>query len=123
MLTIKRQPVCNGHWHKKQKFTGVAVLLDDDSAFGHFAWQVLSRTLNYPTALMPEIGRNILPIDDALGTELARIFTSGKVKPNTIMSEQDLFDAEQESCLRLARSKDTQARIVSMLDLGSLIGN
>tara|TARA_B110001469_G_scaffold57043_1_gene54796 strand:- start:338 stop:637 length:300 start_codon:yes stop_codon:yes gene_type:complete len=99
------------------------VLLDDDSAFGHFAWQVLSSTLNCAAVLMPEIGRNILPIDDALGTELARIFASGKVKPNTIMSEQDLFDAEQESCLRLARSKDTQARIVSMLDLGSLIGN
>jgi hypothetical protein len=39
------------------------------------------------------------------------------------MSEQDLFNAERESFLRLARSKDTQARIVSMLDLGSPIRN
>ncbi len=45
---------------------GVAVLLDDDSAYGRFAWQVLSSTLNYAAALIPEIGRNILPIDDAM---------------------------------------------------------
>jgi 3-hydroxyacyl-CoA dehydrogenase len=61
--------------------------------------------------------------DVAVGTELARIFTGGKVKANTMMSEQDLFNAERESFLRLARSKDTQARIVSMLDLGSPIRN
>ena len=61
--------------------------------------------------------------DVAVGSELARIFTGGKVKANTMMSEQDLYDAERESFLRLARSSDTQARIVSMLDLGSPIRN
>ena len=61
--------------------------------------------------------------DVAVGSELARIFTGGKVKANTMMSEQDLYDAERESFLRLARSSDTQARIVSMLDQGAPIRN
>ena len=61
--------------------------------------------------------------DVAVGSELARIFTGGKIKPNTMMSEQDLFDLERESFLRLAKSSDTQARIVSMLDQGSPIRN
>jgi 3-hydroxyacyl-CoA dehydrogenase len=61
--------------------------------------------------------------DVAVGSELARIFTGGKVKANTMMSEQDLFDSERESFLRLARSSDTQARIVSMLDQGAPIRN
>jgi 3-hydroxyacyl-CoA dehydrogenase len=61
--------------------------------------------------------------DVVVGTELARIFTGGKVKANTMMSEQDLFDAEREAFLRLARSGDTQARIISMLDQGSPIRN
>jgi len=57
--------------------------------------------------------------DVAVGTELARIFTGGKVKANTMMSEQDLFNAERESFLRLAQSDATQERIVSMLDQGA----
>jgi len=57
--------------------------------------------------------------DVAVGTELARIFTGGKVKANTMMSEQDLFNAERESFLRLAQSDATQERIVSMLDQGT----
>lgn len=61
--------------------------------------------------------------DVVVGTELARIFTGGKVKANTMMSEQDLFDAERESFLRLAQSSATQARIVSMLDQGAPIRN
>lgn len=61
--------------------------------------------------------------DVVVGTELARIFTGGKIKGNTMMSEQDLYDAERESFLRLAKSKDTQARIVSMLDAGSPVRN
>jgi 3-hydroxyacyl-CoA dehydrogenase len=61
--------------------------------------------------------------DVAVGSELARIFTGGKIKANTMMSEQDLFDSERESFLRLARSSDTQARIVSMLDQGAPVRN
>ncbi|MCO4837651.1 MAG: enoyl-CoA hydratase/isomerase family protein [Oceanospirillaceae bacterium] len=61
--------------------------------------------------------------DVVVGTELARIFTGGKIKANTKMSEQDLFDAERESFLRLAQTSATQARIVSMLDQGAPIRN
>ena len=51
---------------QKAEAHGVAELLDDDSAYGRFAWQVLSSTLNYAASLIPEIGSNILPIDDAM---------------------------------------------------------
>ena len=61
--------------------------------------------------------------DCTVGTEMARIVTGGDVAPGTIMSEQDLFDAERSSFLRLAKTPETQARIVSMLDLGSPVRN
>ena len=61
--------------------------------------------------------------DVVVGTELARIFTGGKIKANTMMSEQDLYDAERDSFLRLAQSENTQIRIVSMLDQGSPVRN
>ena len=40
-----------------------------------------------------------------------------------MMSEQDLYDAERDSFLRLAQSENTQIRIVSMLDQGSPVRN
>jgi 3-hydroxyacyl-CoA dehydrogenase len=61
--------------------------------------------------------------DCTVGTEMARIVTGGDIAPGTIMSEQDLFDAERRSFLRLAKTPETQARIVSMLDMGSPVRN
>ncbi|HCH24093.1 MAG TPA: acetoacetyl-CoA reductase [Oceanospirillaceae bacterium] len=61
--------------------------------------------------------------DCTVGTEMARIVTGGEVAPGTVMSEQDLFDAERSSFLRLAKTPETQARIVSMLDMGSPVRN
>lgn len=61
--------------------------------------------------------------DVVVGTELARIFTGGPVPANTVMSEQDLFDAERASFLRLAKSSATQERIVTMLDQGAPVRN
>lgn len=45
---------------------GVQVLLDDDSSYGNYTWQVLSRTLCYAASLIPEVGDDIVPIDDAM---------------------------------------------------------
>lgn len=45
---------------------GVAVLLADNSQHGHYAWQVLSQTLAYAAALIPEVGDDPLAIDDAM---------------------------------------------------------
>jgi 3-hydroxyacyl-CoA dehydrogenase len=67
--------------------------------------------------------KKITAHDVVVGTELARIFTGGKIKANTMMSEQDLYDAERQSFLRLAQSENTQARIVSVLDQGSPVRN
>jgi 3-hydroxyacyl-CoA dehydrogenase len=45
---------------------GFSRLLKDDSVYGHFAWQVLSRTLSYAASLIPEVGDDPVGIDDAM---------------------------------------------------------
>jgi 3-hydroxyacyl-CoA dehydrogenase len=45
---------------------GVGLLLDDDSRYGQFAWRVLSRSLSYAAALIPEVGDDPVAIDDAM---------------------------------------------------------
>ena len=45
---------------------GVGVLLQDQGKYGQFAWRVLSSTLNYAAHLLPEVGHNLVPIDDAM---------------------------------------------------------
>lgn len=45
---------------------GISVLLDDQSIHGQFAWRVLSRTLCYAASLLPEVGDDPVPIDDAM---------------------------------------------------------
>ena len=45
---------------------GINVLLDDQSEYGEYAWQVLSQTLVYAAALLPEVGDDPLAIDDAM---------------------------------------------------------
>jgi len=65
----------------------------------------------------------LTPHECTVGTEMARIVTGGDVAPGTIMSEQDLFNAERDSFLRLAKTPETQERIVTMLDLGSPVRN
>jgi 3-hydroxyacyl-CoA dehydrogenase len=65
----------------------------------------------------------LTPHDQTVGTEIARIVTGGECLEGTLANEQDLFDAERESFLRLARLPETQARIVSMLDQGQTIRN
>ncbi len=45
---------------------GVNLLLNDNSEYGQYAWQVLSRTLSYAAALIPEVGNDPLAIDDAM---------------------------------------------------------
>lgn len=51
---------------QKAEAQGVQVLLDDDSHYGRYAWQVLSRTLCYAASLIPEVGDDIVPVDDAM---------------------------------------------------------
>jgi 3-hydroxyacyl-CoA dehydrogenase len=65
----------------------------------------------------------LTPHECTVGTEMARIVTGGDITPGTIMSEQDLFNAERNSFLRLAKTPETQERIVTMLDLGSPVRN
>lgn len=45
---------------------GVQVLLQDEGRYGEFAWQVLSHTLCYAASLIPEVGDDIVPVDDAM---------------------------------------------------------
>ena len=61
--------------------------------------------------------------DVFVSTEIARIITGGDVDAGTMMSEQDLYDAERRSFLTLAKTPQTQARITTLLDNGKAIRN
>jgi len=50
----------------KAEQQGISHLLDDDSLYGRFAWRVLSRTLSYAAALIPEVDDGPVGIDDAM---------------------------------------------------------
>lgn len=45
---------------------GVVELFNDNSQYGDYAWRVLSQTLCYAASLIPEIGDDPVPIDDAM---------------------------------------------------------
>jgi len=64
-----------------------------------------------------------MPHDVNVGTEMARIVTGGEVEPGTVWGEQDFYDAERSSFLRLVNTEATRERIESMLDKGSPIRN
>lgn len=65
----------------------------------------------------------LTPHDCTIGDEIAQIVTGGNCEPGTLATEQDLFDFERQSFLRLARSKETQERITNMLDFGQVTRN
>ena len=50
----------------KAEQQGISHLLDDDGLYGRFAWRVLSRTLSYAAALIPEVDDGPVGIDDAM---------------------------------------------------------
>jgi len=45
---------------------GVSKLLEDNSLHGRYAWRILSRSLSYAAALIPEVGEDPVGIDDAM---------------------------------------------------------
>jgi len=65
----------------------------------------------------------LTPHNVVVATELARIVTGGDVDAGTVFSEQDLFDAERASFLRLVATDATRERINSMLDTGKVVQN
>ncbi|USG62215.1 3-hydroxyacyl-CoA dehydrogenase NAD-binding domain-containing protein [Sneathiella marina] len=65
----------------------------------------------------------IMAHDVTVGTEIGRIVSGGDCEPGTLASEQDLFNAERKAFLILAKTPETQARIVSMLDTGKSLRN
>ena len=65
----------------------------------------------------------LTPHNVVVATELARIVTGGEVEQGTLMSEQDLYDAERTAFLKLVQTPATQARINSMLDTGRTVQN
>jgi len=63
------------------------------------------------------------PHDVVVGTEMARIVTGGEIESGTLWSEQDLYDAERRSFLRLVSGEATRLRIETMLENGSPVRN
>ena len=67
--------------------------------------------------------RKLFAHDVFVSTEIARIVTGGDIQPGTLLSEQDLYDAERRAFLTLAKTPQTQARICSLLDDGKAVRN
>jgi 3-hydroxyacyl-CoA dehydrogenase len=65
----------------------------------------------------------LMPHDVNVGTEIAKIVTGGNCAEGTVFTEQDLLDAERSSFIRLAKTPETQARIIAMLDNGKTLRN
>ena len=42
------------------------LLLEDDSKFGHYAWDILASTLSYAAALVPDVNESLVAVDDAM---------------------------------------------------------
>jgi 3-hydroxyacyl-CoA dehydrogenase len=65
----------------------------------------------------------LTPHDVTVGTEIARIVSGGDCPSGAIFIEQDILDAERSSFISLAKTPETQARIVAMLDNGITLRN
>ena len=66
---------------------------------------------------------NLTPHNVVVATELARIVTGGEIEQGTMLSEQDLYDAERQAFLKLVSTSATRDRINSMLDTGTTVQN
>ena len=64
-----------------------------------------------------------MPHDVVVGSEMARIVTGGDVDPGTRWCEQDFYDAERRSFLKLVQTEATRERIETMLENGSPVRN
>ena len=65
----------------------------------------------------------LTPHNVVVATELARIVTGGEISPDSMQSEQDLYDAERRAFLQLVSTDATRERINSMLDTGTTVQN
>ncbi len=45
---------------------GLRALVEYPDKYGRFAWRVLARTLSYAASLLPQVGTDIVPIDEAM---------------------------------------------------------
>ncbi len=50
----------------KAEKDGIIHILEDDSRYGDYAWQVMSRVLVYAAGLIPEVGDTPVGVDDAM---------------------------------------------------------
>ncbi len=58
-------PFNHGPAAKAEK-DGIVHILNDDSHYGDYAWQVMSRVLVYTAGLIPEVGETPVGVDDAM---------------------------------------------------------
>ncbi len=63
------------------------------------------------------------PHDKTVAMTVATIVVNVDADEPLVVSEQDMYDRERAAFLRLAKTKETLARIVSMLDDGEVIRN
>ena len=65
----------------------------------------------------------VTPHDVTVGLELATVLTGGEADPLDALTEEDVLGLERQSFLRLARTKQTAARIEHMLETGKPLRN
>lgn len=65
----------------------------------------------------------LYPHDAVVSSEFARILTGGEIEAGTKWTEQDLLDAERRAFLTLAKTPETQERIIGLLDHGKSVRN
>jgi 3-hydroxyacyl-CoA dehydrogenase len=66
---------------------------------------------------------HLTPHDVTTGSQIAVIVTGGEVDAGTTLSENDICALERKAFLTLAKTKQTKARIVHMLEHGSPLRN
>jgi len=66
---------------------------------------------------------HLTPHDVTTGSQIAMIVTGGNIDAGTMLSEDDICALERKAFLKLARTNETRARIVHMLEHGSPLRN
>ena len=67
--------------------------------------------------------RHLTPHDVTTRSQIAMIVTGGNIDAGTMLSEDDICALERKAFLKLARTNETRARIVHMLEHGSPLRN
>jgi len=70
-----------------------------------------------------KLGKQLSEYDAVVGGKLAEVLCGGDIRPNTVVTEQQVLDLEKEAFLSLCGMEKTQARMDSLLRTGKPLRN